>query len=283
MPTPLPVAFCTTGIQAFQSQLDVIGNNIANANTTGFKSARADFADTFSQTMQAGGSGFPAMQVGTGVNTAGIKSLFTQGTISRTAVPTDLAISGDGFFVVSDSSDGSQYATRAGDLNVDVNGYLVTNSGLRVQGYNTSALSTRGDIQIDATGAPATADPTATFKGFSIDDQGNVNVLLSDGTEFVRGQILLQRFTDPQSLLKAGDNLFTGFVAAGALGGATPQAEAARTNGLGFIQSGALEMSNVDLTTQFTSLITTQRGFQANARIITTSDEVLQEVVNLKR
>jgi flagellar hook protein FlgE len=104
-------------------------------------------------------------------------------------------------------------------------------------------------------------------------------VTLSSGTSFVRGQLLLQKFQNPNALVKEGGNLFTGMDAAGPLG----QSEAAKTNGLGQIVSGHLEMSNVDIADQFTSMITTQRGFQASARIITTSDEMLQEVVNLKR
>lgn len=269
----------TTGIQAFQNQLDVIGNNIANANTTGFKSGRADFADTFSQTLGAGGT--PSMQIGNGVSTSGIKSMFTRGNITETGVPTDLALPGDGFFVVSNPDDGLQYATRAGDFSLDGNGYLVTNGGLRVQGYNSSALTTQGDIQIDLNDTSVPAG--AVSDRYSIESSGKIIMYLTDGTEITRGQILLQRFTDPQALVKVGDNLFTGFVAAGALGGTTPQAEVPGTNGLSTIRSGALEGSNVDLTSEFASLITTQRGFQANARIITTSDEILQELVNLKR
>jgi flagellar hook protein FlgE len=120
--------------------------------------------------------------------------------------------------------------------------------------------------------------------GFNIDTEGRINVLLTDGTEYVRGQVLLQKFLDPQALLKVGENLYGNLGAAGPLGGsASPQPEPPRTNGLGLIQSGSLELSNVDLATEFSNLITTQRGFQANARIITTSDEILQELINLKR
>ena len=99
----------------------------------------------------------------------------------------------------------------------------------------------------------------------------------------MRAQILLQRFSDPQALLKQGNNLYSGLGSAGPLGGTTPRAETPGTNGLGNIESSALELSNVDLANEFANLITTQRGFQASARIITTSDEVLQELVNLKR
>jgi flagellar hook protein FlgE len=280
-----------SGIQQFQNRLDVIGNNIANSNTIAFKSARTDFADAFSQTLQvssasSSGSAQAGMQVGSGVVTSSVKNLFTQGALNRTGVGTDLAIDGDGFFMVQDPVSGIEYATRAGDFRLDSNGYLITNKGLRVQGYSAGDNqpgATRGDIQIDDSLAPATTDPTATMTTFSIGRDGTVNVHMSDGTEFMRGQILLQRFSDPQALLKEGDNLFSGIAAAGPLGGATPTAAVPGTSGLGAIESSALELSNVDLANEFANLITTQRGFQASARIITTSDEILQELVNLKR
>jgi flagellar hook protein FlgE len=278
-----------SGIQQFQSKLDVIGNNVANSNTLAYKAARTDFADAFSQTLQmsnpgsGSNSGTSGMQIGSGVLTAAIKTNYSQGGVNRTGLQTDLAISGDGFFIVRDSVSNVDYATRAGDFRLDQNGFLVTNRGFRVQGFSNPGLSTRGDIQIDGTGRPATSDPNATVIGFSIDPEGKINVRLSDGTEYARGQVLLQIFRDPQALLKEGNNLYSGIGAAGPLGGATPQSETPGTNGLGRIQAGALELSNVDLASEFANLITTQRGFQASARIITTSDEVLQELVNLKR
>lgn len=281
-----------SGIQQFQNRLDVIGNNIANSNTIAFKSARADFADAFSQTLQvssagSSGSGQAGMQVGSGVTTSAVKNIFTQGALNRTGVGTDLAIDGDGFFIVKDPVSGAEFATRAGDFRLDTNGYLITNKGLRVQGFSTgdnTATGTRGDIQIDATYAPATTDPNARMSTFSISKNGDVEVQMSDGTSFRRAAITLQRFNDPQALLKAGENLYSGIGAAGPLGGtSSPQAELPSTNGLGGIQSSALELSNVDLANEFANLIATQRGFQASARIITVSDEILQELVNLKR
>jgi flagellar hook protein FlgE len=279
-----------SGIQQFQAKLDVAANNIANSNTTGFKSARTDFADAFSQTLQvssagsSSGSGTASLQVGSGVITAAIRNQFTQAALTRTGVQTDLGVSGEGFFVVKDVLSGVEFATRAGDFRLDENGYLITNKSMRVQGFSDAALSTQGDLLIDGTGRPATSDPAATVVGFNIDAEGKINVRLSDGSEFVRGQVLLQRFSDPSALQKEGDNLFSGISAAGPLGGAgSPTPAAPGTNGLGRIQSGALELSNVDLANEFSTLIVAQRGFQASARIITTSDEVLQELVNLKR
>lgn len=262
-------------MQQFQQELDVIGNNIANVATTGFKGADVDFEDALSQTMQgAGATG--AMQVGTGVTTDSISNRFTQGAINATGNPTDLAISGNGFFVVRDPATNAEFATRAGNFTVDTSGYLVLN-GMRVQGYSDSSLSTIGDIKIDNTGAPGGS--TAAIQSWNFDNKGNIVVTLTDNTTFTRGQVLLQNFQSPQMLVKEGDSLYSGIAGAGKL----TQPTAPGSNGTGKIEVGALEGSNVDLTTELSNLITTQRAFEANSKVITTSDEVLQTLVNLKR
>ena len=269
-----------SGIQQFQGKLDVIGNNISNASTTGYKKARADFEDAFSQTLQIPGSGGGSgVQVGSGVHTGAVRSIFNQGTVTPTYRDTDFAISGDGFFVVRDAINGREFATRSGDFDLDDQGYLITGDGLRVQGYSDAGLSARGDIRIDTTGMPAGAPPDAAVAGFSVNETGIITVTLTSGESFSRGQLLLQSFQNPGALIKEGGNLYSGMTSAGPLG--TPQPP--NTNGLGYVKWAHLEMSNVDLATEFASMITTQRGFQASARIITTSDEMLQEVVNLKR
>lgn len=279
------------GIRNFQAKLDVIGNNIANANTIAFKAARTTFADTFSQTLQGGSTSGGALQVGSGVTVSAIKNDFTRGIFQNSGRPSDLYIDGsDGFFIVKDQ-EGRTFATRAGDFVVDNDGYLVTNDGYRVQGYRDAvqpggAFTNRGDIRIfdDPANRPVTATtPDARAAGFKILADGRVRMHLSDNTEYECGQVLLQRFQDLHLLEKEGNNLFSNLVEAGPLGGEVTLGEPPGTNGMGTLISGALEMSNVDLASEFADLITTQRGFQANARIITTSDEVLQEVVNLKR
>src|ERR1700754_353334 len=121
-----------SGLQQFQEELEVIGNNIANVNTTGYKSPSMQFADTFSQTFGSNGSG-ASMQVGTGVTGASISAEYTQGSINPTGNPTDLAISGNGFFVVKDPSSGVSFVTRDGGFKVDNAGFLTTNLGYRVQ------------------------------------------------------------------------------------------------------------------------------------------------------
>ena len=272
-----------SGLEQFQQEISVIGNNVANISTTGYKSGRVMFADSFSQTLQSssGGSGVasntPSVQVGTGVATAAIQNAFTQGPVSATEEPSHLAIKGNGFFVVRDPLTNAEYLTRAGDFRLDSAGRLVTSSGMRVQGYTDSGLSTMGDLVVDATGAPAGA--TGGVNSYSFDAQGKLTVKLSDNTTFVRGQVLMQHVTDPQALFKEGGNLYSGQANAGAL--AAPAA--AGTNGLGTIQGYALEGSNVDLSAELTGLISTQRAFQASSRLITTTDDLMQEIVNLKR
>jgi flagellar hook protein FlgE len=274
-----------SGIQQFQEKMDVIGNNIANVNTTGFKASRVDFADSFSDTLRgatsatAGTSGSPAIQIGTGVMTTSIKNLFGQGALVRTGYQTDMMVTGDGFFVVQDPVNQTQYVTRAGNFRRDANGYLVTDGGLRVQGYNDEALTTLGDIRIDTTGLTLPPGASTEMTGWSVSAEGEIKINMADGAQYTRGQILLQNFADPQALVKEGTNLYSGIGSAGPL--AAPSAPG--TNGLGRIEAGALELSNVDLANEFSNMITAQRAFQANARIITTSDEMLQELVNLKR
>jgi flagellar hook protein FlgE len=269
-----------SALDQFQQGLDVIGNNIANVNTVGFKSSTSNFEDTFSQTVGSNSTG--PMQVGTGVATSSITTDFTEGSITGTGVPTDMAIDdqsggSSSFFLVKDPSTGAEYATRDGEFSVDNSGYLTTSSGMRVQGYTDAGLTTMGDVQINNTGAPN--GDTSPVASYTFSSNGTVSVQLDDGTDFTRGQILLQSFTEPSQLTKVGDNLYTGLTAAGPL--ATPSV--AGTNGLGTIVTGSLEMSNVDLAGQMTDLITVQRAYEANTKVVTTSDEILQDLINMKR
>jgi flagellar hook protein FlgE len=156
-----------------------------------------------------------------------------------------------------------------------------------VQGYTGAppytSSSPTGDLQINSSTAIAalndTTTPAPSLVSYNIDSAGQINATLSDGTNGVIGQVVLQNFNNPQALSKQGNNLFSFSAAAGPL--SAPAAP--NSGGLGLIQAGALETSNVDLASQMAALITAQRAFEANAKIITTSDEVLQDLVNLKR
>ncbi len=279
-----------SALSSFSTGLDVVGNNIANVNTVGFKGSSASFEDSFSNTLQASApangttSTEPSIQVGTGVAVAGITKDFSQGTLDSTGNTTDLAISGNGFFIVKDATSLTQYATRDGQFSVDGNGYLVNQGGQRVQGYvggssSTPLGTTVGDIQIGLS-LPA----GASLQSVAIDTAGHIVESYSNGTSATTNQVLLQNFSDTAALMSTGNNLFTGLAAAGPVGGGIlAGGNSPTSSGLGAIQSGSLEASNVDLTQQFSNLITMQRSFQASARLITVSDTVLDDVVNLKR
>jgi len=257
----------TSALESIQQQLNVIANNIANVNTVGFKSADVNFADTLSETLGSNAAG--STQIGTGVTTASITNNFsTSGSLSETGVTTDLAIKGNGFFVVKNSTTGTSYVTQDGTFSIDNNGYLVTSGGLRVQGAS-------GDIQFP------TSSSTPSMTGYKFNSDGTITVSLSDGTTTnpAGGAIVLQNFSNPDQLVKDGDNLYSMNTAAGGL---SPPA-APGSNGLGTIASGYLEMSNVDLASELTSLITAQRAYEANSKVVTTSDDILQTLVNLKR
>jgi flagellar hook protein FlgE len=399
-----------SGLRAHQVMMDVIGNNIANVNTVGFKSGRVNFQDILSQTFRGAsapngglGSVNPA-QVGLGVTVAGIDVLPTQGNLQSTGRLTDMAIQGDGMFVLSDGS--RQFYTRDGSFDISLDGTLVNPAlGMKVQGWvanasgvvdtttattdvsiplgqRTTALATttsslRGNLDAGSavgstasttinvfdtlgvrhsvkvtftkTGAntwdwAAATDPTdvgtsttstgtATFTSsglfsastgtidlaltngattpvsipldlsqmtqfsgasavtgvtngftsgtlvtFTIGAGGDITGVYTNGQTQLLGQIAMAAFVNPGGLLRQGENLFAESSASGGASIGQPGA-----GGRGSVATGALEMSNVDLATQFTGMITAERGFQANGRVITTSDEMLQELVNLKR
>ena len=266
-----------SGLRAHQTMLDVVANNIANVNTIGFKSSRVTFADTLSQTVSgasapAGGGpgGTNAAQIGLGVKVESIDSEMGPGATQSTGGALDLAIQGDGFFMVA-STTGANAAvnyTRAGDFTTDANGDLVTTEGDYVLD-DTVAASPNNNITI----------PT-TAKSVSIGQDGTVSYV--DGTTgatTVAGHISLAKFPNPAGLQRVGGNLYQASVNSGTVISGAP----GDTNGCGTLASGAVEMSNVDLAQEFTSLITAQRGFQANSRVITTADSMLQELVDLKR
>lgn len=279
-----------SALRTFMKGLEVIGNNIANVNTTGFKASEAKYADSFSNILQRSApsgtdtSNTPSTGVGTGVTLSGVSTNFTQGSLGSTGRDTDLGISGSGFFHVKNAVDGTEYATRAGEFRWSDQGFLVTSQGYRVQGLTGASLGAVGDV---ALGAP----PSGTQRqSVSIDRTGNVVEFYSDGTSATTNRILLQSFNDPSALTKEGNNLYSGLISAGPVGaaaGATAlqagEVNAPGKNGLGTIQSGTLELSNVDLTDQFANLITTQRSFQAGSRLVTVSDTVLEDIVNLKQ
>ena len=279
-----------SALRTFMKGLEVIGNNIANVNTTSFKASEAKYADSFSNILQrsapsaAATANTPSTGIGTGVKLAGVSVNFTQGSLASTGKETDLGISGNGFFHVKNSVDEAEYATRAGEFRWDDQGFLVTAQGYRVQGLTGTGLAAVGDIKLGAA-------PTGTqLQSATIDRSGSVVEFYSDGTSATTNRLLLQNFNDPAALTNVGNNLYSGLLSAGPVGAAAGNSllqagavNAPGQNGLGIIQSGTLELSNVDLTDQFANLITAQRSFQAGSRLITVSDTVLEDIVGLKR
>lgn len=425
-----------SGLKNHQTRMDVIGNNIANVNTVGFKASRVNFEDVLSQTLQSASSaqgtrgGTNPMQVGLGMSVASIDTLFTDGSTQPTGKATDLAITGQGFFVLSDGTD--KIYTRAGNFDFDPQGNLLASNGYSVMGWMADAtgkidsnqpvgtiklpvdtpmaakastkiiysgnlsgsaavgtkVATSMDIYDaqgnqyilnatfektgantwtltpdaaaitakDASGATITignittplpvttvhfnadgtldtagstintinitpAGPYAGAPGFSItpdiaaltqygsgespdkstdastakaldsdgypegvlndkaiDSNGIITGKFSNGRQMVLGQIAMAVFNNPGGLNKVGDNLFVQSNNSG-----KAQIGTAGTGGRGSFNPGSLEMSNVDLAQEFSNMIITQRGFQANSKIISVSDEMLDTLANLKR
>lgn len=262
------------GMRGFQLKLDVIGNNIANVNTIGFKAGRVMFQDILSQKIagvtapeEGEKGGVNPKQVGLGSSISAIDTVHTPGSFMTTNVPTDLAINGDGFFAVAPNSDAENiYLTRAGNFTRDASGNLVTSQGFLVLGVGGEPIN----IPQEVTAFDIAADGSV----ITTDAAGEIEVIT---------QIGLVKVQNPSGLEKLGGSMYRMTLNAnidGELEVIEPQDIEA---GTGSIISGQLEMSNVDLTAEFTEMIVAQRGFQANTRIITTSDEILQEIVNLKR
>lgn len=395
-----------SGLNAYGNALGVIGNNVANVGTVGFKSSRTAFAELVSASLASG-----AQQVGLGVHLNAVQGNFQQGSLNTTGNTLDLAIDGDGFFQLSNSS-GTTFYSRAGQFTVNTLGEVVDPNGELLQGYQATAsgivTGTIGNITLTSTNsapqptsvsmikanlnATQTA-PTATFSiadptsynfstsqtiydslgsphdvsfyfiksatantwnlyrqidggaataatdlvfttagalstggsqalslavtggaatpqtvtvdftnmtqygaksavldqtqdGYasgslqrvSVDSQGQVVAQFTNGQTRILAQVVLSRFINPQGLVRNGDNLFLQSNDSG-----SPVVGAPNSNGLGRVVAGALEQSNVDLGKEFVDMIVTERAFQANSKAITTSDEMLQELVNLKR
>jgi len=279
-----------SGMRSNQTKMDVLGNNIANVNTTGYKSGRVRFQDMLSQTLSSAQSptagslgGVNAQQVGLGVKIGAIDTIMTDGALQPTNRDLDLAIEGNGFFMVSQDGADMRFYTRDGAFYRDYEGNLVNAGGYRVMGYEADNA---GTVTIDEANLTTLSIPNKKDFGagevdlqtFAIDGSGIIKGVYSDGTSHTLGQLALSKFDNPEGLEKVGNNNYRASNNSGA-----PQTLVANTNGYGIVRQGVLEMSNVDLANEFTELIVTSRSYQANSRTITTSDEMLQELINLKR
>ncbi len=283
-----------SGLKNFQTKLDVIGNNISNVNTYGFKKGRTIFSDLYSQTVSGASAptttrgGVNPKQVGLGSQLAAIDTIHTAGSTQFTGNTLDLAIEGDGFFIVKDAGNNPNNTyTRSGNFYLDKSGSLVDSNGKFLYGYSAPRLNTTNDDRNypNAENAPTGTEVTnLTIKiptdaqSISVGNDGKVLFVNAAGDLKYAGQLIMAKFPNTGGLEKKGNNYFTESSNSGA-----PLTATATQSGMGAVKSGSLEMSNVDLSEEFTEMIVAQRGFQANTRIITTSDEILQELVNLKR
>jgi flagellar hook protein FlgE len=335
-----------SGLRNHQLRMDVISNNIANVNTTGYKAARSSFAEMFSQRLSDASSanaagtlgGINPKQVGLGAVSSSIDVIHTAGAFQGTDRALDLVIIDEGFFAVSDGED--VFYTRSGNLYIDSFGYLITAGGQYVMGrmlIDSDEFEKEGFMEEAAMehiqnnsdriawGEPKDSDDnvfleflesedfmedsivraryadsednrTAIFgepgeagligrlviptyyRQISIDESGVIKGIDEEGNAIEIGVIASATFQNPGGLTKVGDNLFRESSNSG-----SPAICFPGLGPSGGLKAGGLEMSNVDLANEFTSMIVTQRGYQANSRIITVSDTLLEELVNLKR
>ena len=252
----------TTGMSAQNLNMDVIANNLANVSTTGFKKSRADFQDLLYQIMKVPGSPTSAdtrsptgIQVGLGVKPAAVTKVFTEGDIVQTENPLDVAIEGSGFFQV-ELPDGNTAYTRAGNLKLDGDGRLTTSDGFPLQ----------PEIVIPEDAREVTISQT-----------GLVSALVGDDTTSTElGNIDLADFVNEAGLIAIGRNLFRETDASGAAALGTPGSD-----GYGTLLQGYVENSNVNLVEEMAHMITTQRAFEINSNVVSTSDEMLQTTTNM--
>ncbi|MHC1724185.1 MAG: flagellar hook-basal body complex protein [Aminipila sp.] len=319
------------GLRAHQAKMDVIGNNIANVNTYGYKAARATFRDVFYATSSGAGNagdkygGTNPSQVGYGSKLGSIDSLMTSGGVATTDSPLDCMIVGNGFFLVGNKPtettagvyDGIKVGadpaatsgddvlgtvdqtkvsalnlTRVGILNFDGKGNLVDSNGRMVYGfaseYKTASGGTGGSYELNMKQVSALRMPNKNssasnyqpmeLKNVTIGKDGSIVGTNDKDESILIGKIAIANVPNPNALERGENSYYTAKANTG-----TITVNPSGQNSTGQMQSGALEMSNVDLSKEFTDMITTQRGFQANTRIITVTDAMLEELVNIKR
>ena len=277
-----------SGLKNHQTKMDVVGNNIANVNTIGFKASRVTFQDIYSQTIRpasspsytAGSGGVNPQQIGLGVALGSIDILHTRAATEYTGNALDISIDGDGFFVVSEGS--QEFYTRAGNFGTDRDNNLVTSGGLYVMGWSKPSYTVPDWLYPIPDVPPEPLQRIAIGENYydiSISKNGEV-VGINEQTQEkeIIAKIALANFNNQNSLEKCGESLYSQNLNSGA-----PEYSFPGNEGTAFLSPSSLEMSNVDLAKEFTDLIVTQRGYQANSRVITTSDQLLEELVNLKR
>ena len=252
-----------TGMNAQQTLIDTIANNLSNVNTTGFKKSRPEFQDLVYQYLvdpgapTSGTTKSPTgLFLGLGVKAVGSTRMFSQGDLVSTSNPLDVAIEGDGFFSVT-MPDGSKSYTRAGNLRLNDTGQLVTADGYEIVGPSPIAEGA---------------------KNIRISEDGQISYTDVNGAQTSAGQLEAVRFLNPSGLRSTGRNLYEATDASGA-----ESAGVFAENGFGKLSQGFLESSNVSVVQEVVQMITAQRAYEAASKGITTSDEMLGQAINLKR
>ena len=256
-----------TGMEALETKLDVIANNMANINTTAFKKDRCNFEDIFYRQYRLPGAldgdgnrTATGIEVGLGTRVESTQTNYKQGAFETTNNPLDLAIEGQGFFQVRNPNGGFYY-TRAGNFNLNADGVIVLGSA--TNGY---PLEPNITVPQDATGLVISSDGLVQY---TTQDSTALNTL---------GQITLSKFVNPDGLMKLGDNLYQKTDASG-----DEQLDNPGQNGFGNLRQGFLEASNVEPVNELIDLITTQRAFELNSQVVQAGDQIMQVVANLRR
>jgi flagellar basal-body rod protein FlgG len=250
------------GMQSQQMNLDVISNNLANVNTTGYKKSKIEFQELLYQTTRAPGSEQSSgnqlptgIQVGQGSRPVATSKIFTTGDLTQTGAQLDVAVQGDGLFEVQ-MPDGTLAYTRDGAFKSDANGRIVTSDGLPLQGGFQPVPAGTTNITISANGQ-------VTYTG-------------ANGT--TNSQVQLVRFNNPAGLMSMGSNLYKETLASG-----TPELGTPGASGFGTLNQGYLEMSNVSVVEEMVNLILAQRAYEVNSKAVQASDEMMQQSNNLRR
>ncbi|MGD9156957.1 MAG: flagellar basal-body rod protein FlgG [Desulfobacteraceae bacterium] len=252
-----------SGMSAQKLNMDVIAQNLANVNTSGFKKSRADFEDLLYQNLKSpgadtssGGQIPTGIQIGMGTRPVSVQKIFSQGDFTQTGNPLDMAIEGNGFFRII--SNGEEVYTRAGSFKLDSEGYIVTSQGDRLQ--------------------PEVSIPSNSVT-FTIDSGGSLVAMEADGsTVTATAQLTLYNFVNPSGMKSLGGNYYSPTEASG-----DPVEGNPGVDGLGTVVQGSLEMSNVDVVEEMVNMIAGQRAYEISSKSIRAADEMMQMANNIKR
>jgi flagellar hook protein FlgE len=275
------LASAVSGINAEQTYLDAIGNNIANSSTSGYKQEDVLFSDLLTQ--QVNGATAPAppavgginpIDVGSGVQVAGVSQDMSEGPLQQTGLPSNAAIEGNGYFIADQN--GQTLYTRAGNFSLDAKGELVTPSGGLVQGWTGTTTTGATSPVVVQLGSYKTGTSGPTLESYTIGSNGQVTGTYSDGSTATIATIALATFPNPLGLNNLGNNYYSASPNSGAAVVGAPGTGAAGT-----LVGGSVEGSNVNLAQQLTDLVDAQTNYQADTKVVGTTATVLQSLIQM--